>query len=134
MKCSTCDRDMTKGRTTYTLNRNGYHLLVDDVPAWICTRCSEVHFEEEAVDTIQNTIIDIDVKVSRVRGDSINKDDILFYITKETMQHEAKQKIGRHLTEEELDIAKDGLDWGLMTGIDIVYDTILFEMIKEKEI
>ena len=64
--------------------------------------------------------------------ETINKEDLVFYISKETMQHEAKQKIGRHLTEEELDIAKDGLDWGLMTGIDIVYDTILFEMIKEK--
>ncbi len=64
--------------------------------------------------------------------ETINKEEVLFYITKETMQHEAMQKIGRHLTEEELDIAKDGLDWGLMTGIDIVYDTILFEMIKEK--
>ncbi len=64
--------------------------------------------------------------------ETINKEELMFYITKETMQYEAMQKIGRHLTEEELDIAKDGLDWGLMTGIDIVYTTILFEMIKEK--
>jgi hypothetical protein len=64
--------------------------------------------------------------------ETINKEKLIFYITKETMQYEAMQKIGRHLTKEELDIAKDGLDWGLMTGIDIVYDTILFEMIKEK--
>ncbi len=63
--------------------------------------------------------------------ETINKEDVLFFITKEKMQYEAMQKIGRHLTEEELDIAKDGLDWGLMTGIDIVYDTILFEMIKK---
>jgi hypothetical protein len=27
------------------------------------------------------------------------------------------RKIGRHLTEEELDIVKDGLEWGLMTDI-----------------
>ncbi len=61
--------------------------------------------------------------------ETINKEDLLFYISNETMQYEAMQKIGRHLTEEELDIAKDGLEWGLMTDIDTVYNTILFEMI-----
>jgi len=64
--------------------------------------------------------------------ETINKDDILFYISKETMQYEAMEKIGRSLTEEELDIAKDGLEWGLMFDIETVYNTILFEMIKDK--
>ncbi len=62
--------------------------------------------------------------------ETINKDELLFYISKETMQYEAMQKIGRYLTAEELDIAKDGLEWGLMTDIDTVYNAILFEMIK----
>lgn len=62
--------------------------------------------------------------------ETIKKEDIVFYITKETIQYQAMRKIGRYLTEEELDIAKDGLEWGLMTDIDTVYNTILFEMIK----
>lgn len=62
--------------------------------------------------------------------ETINKEELLFYIDTETMQYEAMQKIGRHLTEEELDVVKDGFDWGLMTDIDTVYNTILFEMIK----
>jgi len=41
--------------------------------------------------------------------ETINKDDILFYISKETLQYEAMEKIGRSLTEEELDIAKEWL-------------------------
>lgn len=60
----------------------------------------------------------------------IDKDDILFYISKETLQYEAIEKIGRYLTEEELDVAKNGLEWGLMTDIDTVYNTILFEIIR----
>ncbi len=64
--------------------------------------------------------------------ETINKDDILFYISKETLQYEAMEKIGRSLTEEELDIAKDGLEWGLMTDIETVYNTIFLEMIKQK--
>ncbi len=62
--------------------------------------------------------------------ETINKEELLFYISKETMQYEAKQKIGRYLTEEELYIAKKGLEWGLMTDIDTVFNTILREMIK----
>ncbi|MCX9074338.1 MAG: hypothetical protein OIN88_06715 [Candidatus Methanoperedens sp.] len=66
--------------------------------------------------------------------EAINKEELLFYIDRETMQYEAMQKIGRYLTEEELDIAKDGLEWGLMTGIETVYNAILFEMIKDKKL
>lgn len=67
----------------------------------------------------------------RLQAETISKKELLFYISKETVQYEAMQKIGRHLTEEELDVATDGLDWGLMTDIDTVYNTILFEMIKK---
>lgn len=62
--------------------------------------------------------------------ETIDKEDLLFYISKETMQDEAMRTIGRYLTEEELDIAKDGLEWGLTFDIETVYNTVLFEMIK----
>ena len=62
----------------------------------------------------------------------INKEGILFYISKETIQCEALEKIGRYLTEDELEIAKEGLEWGLMTDIDSVYNTILFEMLQKE--
>ena len=62
----------------------------------------------------------------------VDKDELLFYITKKDVQQEAMEELGRHLTDEELYVARKGLDWGLMTGIDIVYDTILFEMIENK--
>ncbi|MCL2154264.1 MAG: hypothetical protein FWH53_01230 [Leptospirales bacterium] len=57
------------------------------------------------------------------------KDDIIFAITIKDLQSEAIERIGRQLTEEEIKIAKDGLEWGLLTGIDVVYNTILTEMI-----
>ena len=38
--------------------------------------------------------------------ETIDKDDILFYISKETLQYEAMGKIGRYLTDEEMAIAK----------------------------
>ena len=62
---------------------------------------------------------------------TIEREELLFYITKEAMQHEALRRIGRHLTEEELYIAEKGLEWGLMTDIDTVFNTIFSEMIEE---
>lgn len=58
-----------------------------------------------------------------------NSDRILFCITKEELQSEAKQILGRRLNEEEIIIAQKGLDYGIMTSIDMVYRTILKEMI-----
>ncbi len=56
--------------------------------------------------------------------------EIIFSITLEDIQIEANEKIGRALTEDELLIAKKGLESGLLTGIDTVYNTIFTEMIK----
>ncbi len=64
--------------------------------------------------------------------ETINKEELLFYVDKETMQDEAMRTIGRYLTEEELDIAKDGLECGLTFDIETVYNTILLEMLKDR--
>ena len=56
--------------------------------------------------------------------------ELIFSITLEDLQYEAIEMLGRTLTEEEVNIAKDGLEWGLLTDIDTVYRTIFFEMIK----
>lgn len=58
-----------------------------------------------------------------------NPDRILFCITEEELQSEAKQILGRRLNEEEIIIAQKGLDYGIMTSIDTVYRTIFKEMI-----
>ena len=58
-----------------------------------------------------------------------NSDRILFCITEEELQSVAKQILGRRLNEEEIIIAQKGLDYGIMTSIDVVYRTILKEMI-----
>ena len=53
----------------------------------------------------------------------------VFAISVEDLQYEAKVKLGRELTEEEIIIAKRGLQNGLLTSINVVYNTIFFEMI-----
>ncbi|HBE44517.1 MAG TPA: hypothetical protein DDW17_03445 [Deltaproteobacteria bacterium] len=59
----------------------------------------------------------------------MNKEEAIFLITLEDIQNEAMEKIGRTLTEEEVEVARKGLEFGLLTGIDTVYQTIFSEMI-----
>jgi hypothetical protein len=55
----------------------------------------------------------------------------VFEISIEDLQSEAIEKLGRTLTEVEIDIAKKGLEEGLLFDIDTVYGTIFSEMIKQ---
>ena len=56
---------------------------------------------------------------------------IIFSITESDIQDEAKRLIGRRLTNDDIQVAKKGLEHGILTGIDVIYRTILLEMIKK---
>ena len=58
----------------------------------------------------------------------MEEEKILFVITVADVQHGAEEKLGRRLTYEELQIAKDKLEWGLSEDIDMVYSAIFEEM------
>lgn len=62
MECFYCKGKMAKGKTSYTINRRGYHLVIDQVPAYLCTQCGEPYFEEEGVKVIQEMLKVIDKK------------------------------------------------------------------------
>ncbi|MGI6291917.1 MAG: hypothetical protein ACOXZH_05805 [Bacteroidales bacterium] len=61
--------------------------------------------------------------------DITQSNEILLSITVEDLQSEAIEKIGRKLNDDEIRIAKKGLENGLLTNIDVVYSTIFNEMI-----
>ena len=56
MKCIHCQGEMKRGTTPLHVDRKGCHLLLDAVPAWVCTQCGEAYFEEAEVDAIQNLV------------------------------------------------------------------------------
>ena len=58
----------------------------------------------------------------------MEEEEILFVITVADVQHWTEEKLGRRLTYEELQIAKDKLEWGLSEDIDMVYSAIFEEM------
>lgn len=58
---------MGRGRTTYTFNKKGYHLVLDELPAWICTQCDEPYFEDKEIDAIQNLLKGLETRISKMR-------------------------------------------------------------------
>jgi YgiT-type zinc finger domain-containing protein len=47
---------MKRGTTPFHVDRKGCHVLLDNVPAWVCQQCGEPYFEEKEVDAIQGLI------------------------------------------------------------------------------
>lgn len=60
MRCPNCQGELKPGTTSYTVNRNGYHLIIDEVPAWVCEQCREPLFTEDAVRLVQQMIRNLD--------------------------------------------------------------------------
>jgi YgiT-type zinc finger domain-containing protein len=61
-----CKGKMERGTAPFHIDRKGYHLLFDSVPAFICQQCGEVYFEEPQVDSIQNAIKAVDVQAELI--------------------------------------------------------------------
>ena len=54
-------------------------------------------------------------------------DEVIFVITKQYLQKEARERINRELNDEELKIAKNCIHDGLMFDIDTLFETAIDE-------
>lgn len=66
MKCMYCQGEMYRGEAPFHVNRKGYHLLLDSVPAWVCSQCGESYFDESEVDSIQEAIRALDAQATKL--------------------------------------------------------------------
>jgi len=62
MNCPHCQGQLRPSNTSYTINRIGYHLIIDDVPALVCEQCQEPLFTEDAVLLSQQMIRGLDAR------------------------------------------------------------------------
>jgi YgiT-type zinc finger domain-containing protein len=60
MECLHCKAKMQRGTAPFSIDRNGYHISWDAIPAWVCEQCGESLFETPEVDTIQSAIAVLD--------------------------------------------------------------------------
>ncbi len=66
MNCIHCKGDMKKGTAPFQIDRKGYHLLFDAIPAWVCTQCGEAYFDEAEVDAIQEVLQKLDKETEKL--------------------------------------------------------------------
>jgi YgiT-type zinc finger domain-containing protein len=66
MKCLQCQSSMKRKTTPFHIDKRGYHLVMDAIPAWVCAQCGEVYFEESEVDAIQDLIRTVDSKTVKL--------------------------------------------------------------------
>jgi YgiT-type zinc finger domain-containing protein len=60
VECLYCKGRLTLGTTPFTLERNGYHVTWDAIPAWVCTQCGEPLFEASTVELMQEALASLD--------------------------------------------------------------------------
>ena len=60
MKCLHCQGAMKRTSAPFPIDRKGYHLSLEAVPAWVCGQCGEPYFEEREVKTIQRLLSQLD--------------------------------------------------------------------------
>ena len=66
MKCIHCQGKMKRGTAPFHVDRKGYHILFDAIPAWVCTQCGESYFEEAEVEAIQDVIRAVDQQTEKL--------------------------------------------------------------------
>lgn len=60
MKCMYCQGKMKRGVAPFHVDRKGYHVLWDEMPAWVCSQCGEAYFEAAEVNAIQAALKELD--------------------------------------------------------------------------
>ena len=68
MKCLYCGGEARKGKSSYTADRDHFHLFIRDIPAYVCTQCGEKFFDEEEVRRIQRLIKQVEAEIDNMRA------------------------------------------------------------------
>ena len=60
MTCLHCKGRLRRGTAPFHVDRGGYHVHWDALPAWVCSQCGEALFEEETVEVILEALASLD--------------------------------------------------------------------------
>ena len=63
MECYYCKGDMQPGTVSHFVKRKGYQLIIEKVPAYICSQCGEHLMGRDSVDLIQEMTLELDTKI-----------------------------------------------------------------------
>ena len=64
MECPYCKGKLFRDSAPFSVDRNGYPIAWESIPAWVCTQCGEALFEEKEVGHIQKALQQIDYETA----------------------------------------------------------------------
>jgi YgiT-type zinc finger domain-containing protein len=59
---------MERKTAPFEINRKGYRLTFNNIPAWVCNQCGEVYFDEAEVENIQRVLTILDEQTEKLRA------------------------------------------------------------------
>ncbi len=60
MECLHCKARMERRTAPFSVDRRGYHVHWDAIPAWVCAQCGEPFFETREVEEIERALEALD--------------------------------------------------------------------------
>lgn len=60
MECLHCKGRLVRAKAPFSIDRKGYHIVWESIPAWVCTQCGEPLFEADEVEAIQRALEAVD--------------------------------------------------------------------------
>ncbi len=65
MECE-CGGVLIEGKSSYSVSKDHFSFIIEDIPAYKCMRCERVLFGEETVDRIQKLINKIERETNEI--------------------------------------------------------------------
>jgi YgiT-type zinc finger domain-containing protein len=56
MRCLCCQGPVHRATAPVKVDRDGYKLAWEQVPAWVCSRCEMPYFERQEVETVRKAV------------------------------------------------------------------------------
>ncbi len=66
MKCINCHGETVRSVAPVHVDRKGYHLLLDAVPASVCSQCGEAYFGKSEVESVHEAIRAIESQMGKL--------------------------------------------------------------------
>jgi len=66
MECLYCKAEMVKSTAPFSVDRKGYHITWESIPAWVCSQCGEAMFEDKEVELVQKALEKLDQETSEM--------------------------------------------------------------------
>jgi YgiT-type zinc finger domain-containing protein len=65
MQCE-CGGALLDGKSSHSVSRDNFSIIIDNIPAYKCTRCDRILFDEEVVEKIQKLVNKVERDVNEV--------------------------------------------------------------------